>query len=249
MKTCSKCKIEKPRSEFHVQKASADGLHRWCKSCVKEWRKSRPEASREADARYRERHPEESKEKSNKWKRKNREKCQADYAKWCAANPEKRKALSAKWYAENRERSAKKCLDWRLANPERTLANARDWAKANPERRRTYEHNREAKKAASGKLSPGIVAELFARQNGRCIFCQVDLTTVTQHLDHIMPLALDGPNTDDNVQLLCARCNTRKGAKHPAEFARIIFEERLATSIASTCSSSADTSQRSRQSD
>ncbi len=244
MKTCSKCKIEKPRSEFHAQKAAPDGLHRWCKSCVKDWRKARPEASREADARYRARHPEASRENSNRWKRKNREKCRADYAKWEAANPEKRIALSAKYYATNREWSAKKCLDWRLKNPERALANAREWAKAHPERRREYEQNRRARKRSmQGEVSPGIIDQLLARQNGRCVFCSADLTVVPSHLDHIMPLALGGEHSDNNVQLLCARCNTRKGKKHPIEFARIIFEENLArafTSIESTCSSSAD---------
>ena len=35
------------------------------------------------------------------------------------------------------------------------------------------------------------------------------------HVDHIMPLARGGPNTLDNLQLLCARCNLAKGAKVP----------------------------------
>ena len=41
-----------------------------------------------------------------------------------------------------------------------------------------------------------------------------------QHLDHIMPLALGGSNTDDNIQLLRARCNLQKRAKHPVDFMR-----------------------------
>jgi 5-methylcytosine-specific restriction endonuclease McrA len=38
------------------------------------------------------------------------------------------------------------------------------------------------------------------------------------HIDHIMPLALGGSNTDDNIQLLRQRCNNQKCAKHPVDF-------------------------------
>ena len=33
MKTCSKCKIDKPESEFRKAKAYRDGLNSWCKGC------------------------------------------------------------------------------------------------------------------------------------------------------------------------------------------------------------------------
>jgi hypothetical protein len=36
MKTCSKCKIEKPETEFHKDKSRKDGLNHNCKVCVKE---------------------------------------------------------------------------------------------------------------------------------------------------------------------------------------------------------------------
>ena len=37
-------------------------------------------------------------------------------------------------------------------------------------------------------------------------------------LDHRMPIALGGENTDDNMQLLTRTCNRQKHAKHPVEF-------------------------------
>lgn len=33
MKQCSKCKIEKPKSDFHKNKSRKDGLHHQCKVC------------------------------------------------------------------------------------------------------------------------------------------------------------------------------------------------------------------------
>lgn len=37
-------------------------------------------------------------------------------------------------------------------------------------------------------------------------------------MDHIVPLALGGSNTDGNIQLLRATCNQQKHAKHPVVF-------------------------------
>lgn len=37
MKKCSKCSVEKPRSEFHSAKGYKEGLRPWCKTCVKVW--------------------------------------------------------------------------------------------------------------------------------------------------------------------------------------------------------------------
>ena len=30
-------------------------------------------------------------------------------------------------------------------------------------------------------------------------------------MDHVVPLVLDGPNTIENVQVLCSECNSAKG--------------------------------------
>jgi 5-methylcytosine-specific restriction endonuclease McrA len=39
MKTCTKCKATKSRSEFHLLKASSDGLHSWCAECYKAYKR------------------------------------------------------------------------------------------------------------------------------------------------------------------------------------------------------------------
>ena len=47
MKTCSKCKLSRPTSEFHKRKGSKDGLQSQCKECniagVKKWQSENPE--------------------------------------------------------------------------------------------------------------------------------------------------------------------------------------------------------------
>ena len=51
MKTCSKCKETKPKSEFYKSKKSKDGLQSRCNSCnkatVTEWYREDPERARE----------------------------------------------------------------------------------------------------------------------------------------------------------------------------------------------------------
>ena len=38
MKTCTKCKEEKPLDQFHTVARNADGKHHQCKTCVKHYR-------------------------------------------------------------------------------------------------------------------------------------------------------------------------------------------------------------------
>lgn len=55
MKTCARCKQEKPKDRFFRQKTSKDGHGSWCKDCMKEnlknWKKDNPNLIREAEQR------------------------------------------------------------------------------------------------------------------------------------------------------------------------------------------------------
>jgi 5-methylcytosine-specific restriction endonuclease McrA len=50
---------------------------------------------------------------------------------------------------------------------------------------------------------------VWQRDGGRCCNCgsRSDL-----HFDHVIPRSWGGSSTAENVQLLCRRCNLRKGA-------------------------------------
>lgn len=50
---------------------------------------------------------------------------------------------------------------------------------------------------------------VFARDGGRCRQCGA---THELQFDHVIPVALGGGSTADNLQLLCGPCNRRKGA-------------------------------------
>jgi 5-methylcytosine-specific restriction endonuclease McrA len=50
---------------------------------------------------------------------------------------------------------------------------------------------------------------VFARDGGRCRQCGA---TNDLQFDHVIPVALGGGSSADNLQLLCGACNRRKGA-------------------------------------
>lgn len=149
----------------------------------------------------------------------NREKQKAYAAKWRAANPERQKEYVAKWAAANPEKRRESYAKYRAANPDKVKAREAAWVAANPEARRVHRQNRRARKMDNGgKLSTDLAERLLKLQRGKCACgCKQSLGD-DYHLDHILPLALGGTNTDDNIQLLRQRCNNQKSAKHPVDF-------------------------------
>ena len=51
--------------------------------------------------------------------------------------------------------------------------------------------------------------EVFRRDGGRCAVCGADALL---QFDHVIPVAMGGASTPENLQLLCAPCNRDKGA-------------------------------------
>lgn len=51
---------------------------------------------------------------------------------------------------------------------------------------------------------------VWRRDGGRCRNCGSDRDL---HFDHIIPRSMGGSNLAENVELLCGRCNLRKGTR------------------------------------
>jgi hypothetical protein len=62
---------------------------------------------------------------------------------------------------------------------------------------------------ATRRIPEHVKRAVRARDGGRCRNCRVE--TEFLHFDHVIPFDLGGPNTADNIQLLCPTCNTSKG--------------------------------------
>jgi 5-methylcytosine-specific restriction endonuclease McrA len=64
----------------------------------------------------------------------------------------------------------------------------------------------------SRHISNAVRSEVFLRDEGCCVDCG---TTDDLQFDHVHPWSKGGPSTAENLQLLCGRCNRRKGARVP----------------------------------
>jgi 5-methylcytosine-specific restriction endonuclease McrA len=80
-------------------------------------------------------------------------------------------------------------------------------------RREAWAANAARRRAAGvAKVPAGVVKRLLAKQQGTCNSCRHSLLGVF-HVDHIVAIAKGGRHEESNLQLLCPRCNLRKGAK------------------------------------
>lgn len=135
-------------------------------------------------------------------------------AEWQGAY-QRRKKYFDDYNRKNAAHIARRRALWTEANKERVKSLNAAWTKANPHRARANAHTRRSR--TQGRLSLDIVERLMVLQRGRCACCSHRLGK-SYEIDHIVPLALGGSNTDDNVQLLYKKCNRQKGAKHPVKF-------------------------------
>lgn len=208
---CKKCNCETERHK-----------HGHCKPCTNArssaWKKNNPEKVKAARDAWLEANPGRIEDARAAWLASNRELEREKNKARKRANPERERQNYAAWVARNPGKGKERSAAWRLANPERESRNHKAWRAANPEAIKRHNQNRRALKIGSGgELSKGIAEKLFALQKGKCACCGEPLGN-NYHLDHIMPLALGGTNTDDNIQLLRQRCNNQKHKKHPIDF-------------------------------
>ena len=71
------------------------------------------------------------------------------------------------------------------------------------------------------RFPPEVRRRVSQRQSNLCMYCGIALlrlNTSQRHIDHKMPVERGGPNEEQNLQALCARCNSRKGVQSDEEF-------------------------------
>jgi 5-methylcytosine-specific restriction endonuclease McrA len=236
---CIQCNAESIRALYYAETPEQRKLRQ---AKGKLWKDAHRDQVREAGRIYSRSRQEQSKawkavnhEKvlagSRDYYRRNRDAILAKAAERYAADP---MAFQA-YYEANAERIKARVNAYRLARPDETRAakeawytankavvmeRVREWNAANPEATRSRGRNYRARfKGAEGSHTGDDIKDLFIKQQGRCVYCNVKLGT-GYHVDHITALSKGGSNWPSNLQLTCADCNNRKRATDPIEFAR-----------------------------
>lgn len=221
-KVCSRCKEEKPVSEFSKHKNGKYGVNGQCKICVRQKRTARYYANIEY-----------YKAKNKEYKERRKEKIKA----YVEANRERQREATARWYQNNKERHAANGRKWRQANRDRLSAWMREKRKSSAVHR------------MSGSVSLGIWKSLKGCDIGKSnrpwegmvgytcddlkkhiesLFCEGmswgNYGRGGWHIDHIVPLSMfvfdsaEHPNFKkawalSNLQPLWGRDNLRKHKK------------------------------------
>lgn len=123
---------------------------------------------------------------------------------------EKGRARAARWRKEHPEKHRE---NWgRRKNSEKKRISERRWRKENRDTVNAYNHKRRARlRGAGGSFTAKQWKGLCAAYGNRCLCCGTSEEKLTQ--DHVKPLACGGDNWITNIQPLCKRCNSGKGAR------------------------------------
>ena len=234
MKICTKCKIEKQKTEFGKRKDSGSGYRAYCKECAHkkyiENKASILERSRKNYIKTRDYRLEYRREyyirnadiiakKDKLYAEKNREAIAIRKAAYNKRNKDRIKEYRIK----NKERISSVFRIYREKNAEKINESARAYRAANPEKMAESWRNKSARRRmAEGSHTAADVRAIFDAQRGICANCNSKLSKSgpdKYHVDHILPLARGGSNDKYNLQCLCKPCNLRKNAKDPVRWA------------------------------
>ena len=204
MKICTKCGIEKPRSEYSNDKSKCDGLRPSCKECSHKYlqaHRSTPEGkAAHLNA-------------SNEYFAKNKERILAKGKAFRAEHPDEERAIRSR-YAERRKKNAR---DWVVRNKEHinayreatkvlTAARARKYRRADPGK---FKAIKARYRAAKVQATPN-----WANPDAIRAYYTLASAIPGTHVDHIVPLVsklVCGLHCETNLQLLPGPENQRKG--------------------------------------
>lgn len=187
-KTCTHCQQAKPLNEFDRLLKSKDGRQPWCKKCRKEQR----ETNRDKKSAY-----DRARYKANSEAMRARAKVHRE------TNPDYLKSYNHSYYKENADKISDAVRQWRQENPDK--------------RRAIINRHKAAKRNAEGRFTDNDIRSMLKSQHGRCVYCRADIKDCYT-VDHITPLSRGGSNWPDNLQLVCASCNSSKKDKTHDEY-------------------------------
>ena len=118
MKTCTKCKIEKPFEEFSKRSMSKDGLKPQCKQCCKKYRLDNKKKILKLAKEYYIKKKDKIADKAKEYRLKNRDKISESKKEYYLKNKDIINQRKKELYIKNKEVIAEKRKKYRLSNKE-----------------------------------------------------------------------------------------------------------------------------------
>ncbi len=199
LKTCTHC----PENGPQPLDAFRPG-HNRCRECTKAYQRAYYKANRErirtSQARY---------------AAENRDGVQAQQRRWRDSNVEHRKEYRRAHYEANREDYLEQAKQWASENPERIREHKAKWTSRNADA--VNEKSRRYQARKRGATVEKLDYSLIRGRDEACYLCEVSFSeaerfdTKLTHVDHVVPIAKNGPHSYANTALTHARCNLAKG--------------------------------------
>ncbi len=233
LKRCKDCGLEKPVSEFYIKRRATGEVASYCKPCHKLRGKNNPHRKENARKNAKKRYPahrDELLERSRLYRKLHPEIVRAQWKRAQAdgraaatreRNKKQRTTYNTKWKRENKDkvaqqnkRRAPKVIEWLKAHPEAAKEHRRKYKSTHPEVSKAYAHRRRNRLLAGGSYTPHEWLDLKSKYDHRCLMCHRQEPEIKLTVDHVMPVALKGLNTIENIQPLCKSCNSKKHRKY-----------------------------------
>lgn len=198
MKTCSRCRITKPLSEFNRQRSCTDGFKAACRACDRQRQAAYARAKCVPVKKKRERDGNGLRE------------CMS-----CREMLTFERFAKAKRGSGGMAAFCKPCMVKKVTHDkERHAANTRRWRRDNPDKHlpthRAQQHKRRLKQTAqdTGLVTGDVIAALLKVES--CHYCLKPVPRDKRTIDHVVPLNRGGLHDPSNLVMACATCNSSK---------------------------------------
>jgi 5-methylcytosine-specific restriction protein A len=98
-------------------------------------------------------------------------------------------------------------------NPQSKIERSKAYYKAHPEKTLAHAKRRRALKQNAPVIEPVDRQAVILRDHSTCYLCNRVLQNNEITLDHVIPLARGGWDTESNLKVACRSCNCRKKNK------------------------------------
>jgi len=192
LKTCTKCKRELSIDNFYKQSKNKDGLHYWCKKCVKEYYEINSETiSIKSKLRY-QNNSINIIENVHRYREENYEKALASNRKSKLKNKGKIKIKNKKYKNDKKSDPHFKAM-----------------------RIKDAETRRARKEKLEATLTDNQWEDIKQRFDNKCAYCNKELPLAQEHF---IPLSKGGEYTINNIIPSCKSCNSSKNSKSFCEW-------------------------------